>query len=186
MIGNSLYTSRLELRRVDRQDVSCLVNWSNSIKASGDYLTPERYDPRQLEEKIASGVLWSKDERMFLAHVKESGNPIGTVHYWQPSGKKDTVTMAVKVAVPEERGKGYGTEIQKFVIMHIFTLKPTHCVEMYTDINNTPQQRCLKKLGFELVESLTYEDQQQMRTGNLYRLSRDQYAVHPIYRYHYE
>ena len=44
----------------------------------------------------------------------------------------------------------------------------------------------LKKLGFELIESLMYDDQQEKRTGHLYRLTAEQYHSHPIYQFHYE
>lgn len=94
--------------------------------------------------------------------------------------------MALKVADITERNKGYGTEAQKFLMIYLFDRIGIKKVEMYTDINNLPQQRCLKKLGFDLVESLNYDDQKLLRTGNLYRLGQDKYHSEPIYRYHYE
>jgi RimJ/RimL family protein N-acetyltransferase len=59
-------------------------------------------------------------------------------------------------------------------------------VEMYTDINNKAQQRCLQKLGFQLVQSLGYDDHQVHRLGHLYRLGNEQYQLHPVYQYVYE
>jgi RimJ/RimL family protein N-acetyltransferase len=96
------------------------------------------------------------------------------------------VTMALKVALPEERGKGYGTEIQKFLIIYILDRLRVPAIEMYTDINNKAQQRCLDKLGFELIESLTYDDLHKKRIGHLYRLTAERYHTHPIYQFHYE
>jgi RimJ/RimL family protein N-acetyltransferase len=57
---------------------------------------------------------------------------------------------------------------------------------MHTDINNSAQQRCLQKLGFEHIESLIYDDQQKKRTGHLFRLTAEQYHSHPVYQFHYE
>ena len=57
---------------------------------------------------------------------------------------------------------------------------------MYTDINNRPQQRCLAKLGFSLIESLGYDDHQVQRVGHLFRLDAAAFSRHPLYRYHYE
>jgi len=94
--------------------------------------------------------------------------------------------MAVKIADPEQRNKGYGTEAQKYLIIHLFSRLKARSVEMYTDINNRPQQRCLTKLGFELVETLNYDDHQVKRVGHLFRMDVAHFSNNPVYRYHYE
>ena len=186
LYGDKLFTRRLTLTRIQEDDLEEIVNWSRSQTACGPYLTPENYDVEQIRSQVKSGVFWSDREKMFLVETKKDGKRIGTAHYWQPSGSQNRITMALKVALPEERGKGFGTEIQKFLIIHIFDRLFVQSIEMYTDINNTAQQRCLKKLGFELVESLTYDDQREKRTGLLFRLTQEQYNSHPIYQFHYE
>lgn len=186
LYGDKLFTRRLSLGKVQEENLPVIVAWSRSESACGSYLTPENYNVDQMRGQIQSGVFWNDREKMFFVKTKEDGRPIGMAHYWQPSDGKNTITMALKVALPEERGKGYGTEIQKFLIIHIFDQLTIESIEMYTDINNIAQQRCLKKLGFELVESLLYDDQQEKRTGHLYRLTAEQYHVHPIYQFHYE
>ena len=186
LFGNKLFTTRLILSKIAEDDIATLVGWSKSGEACGSFLTPENYNLEQMQKQLASDTYWNEDEKMFLATTKEEGKAIGTAHYWQPSKGKKSVTMALKVALPEERGKGYGTEIQKFLIMYIFNRLPIESIDMYTDINNIPQQRCLKKLGFDLCESLTYDDLKVRRTGHLFRLTAEQYQKHPIYHFHYE
>jgi RimJ/RimL family protein N-acetyltransferase len=186
LYGEKLFTSRLVLRKAQEVDIPIIVAWSQSAKACGAYLTPKKDDVEQMRQQIHSDVFWSDREKMFLVELREDGRPIGTAHYWHSPGRQSTVAMALKVAIPEERGKGYGTEIQKFLIMYIFDQLPVEAVEMYTDVNNTAQQRCLQKLGFELIESLVYDDQQEKRTGHLFRLTAKQYHSHPIYQFHYE
>ncbi len=186
LYGNKLFTRRLVLRKVEEEDVTTLVDWSKSDISCGSFLTPERYNNEQLQRQIVSGVYWKENEKLFLVKTKEDDKAIGTAHYWQPSKEKKSVAMALKVAIPEERGKGYGTEIQKFLIMYLFDRLGMESVEMYTDVNNTPQQRCLSKLGFKLVESLTYDDLAIKRTGHLYRLLAQEYSLQPIYKFYYE
>ncbi len=181
-----LFTRRLLLRRVEPDDIDLLVAWSRSIESCGDYLSPEEYDQSQLQQQLGSGVFWNDKEKLFMIEKKEDGQAIGTIHFWQPTGKPETRVVALKVAEAAERNKGYGTEAQKFLMIYLFDRMGVKIVEMYTDINNLPQQRCLKKLGFELVESLHYDDQRKLRTGNLYRLGLEKYHTEPIYRYHYE
>jgi len=186
LYGDKLFTRRLILRKIQEQDLPVVVAWSQSETACGAYLTPGKHDVEQMRQQIQSGIFWSDMEKMFLVELKAEGVPVGTAHYWQAPGRQSTIAMALKVAIPEERGKGYGTEIQKFLIMYIFDQLPIEAVEMHTDVNNTAQQRCLQKLGFELIESLVYDDQQKKRTGHLFRLTAKQYHSHPIYQFHYE
>ncbi len=183
---DKLFTSRLLLRKVEDKDINLLVDWSHSTESCGEYLSPEQFDENQLKQQLEAGGYWSNEERMFMIDTKDSGNPIGTIHFWQPSGKIDTRVIALKIADIKERRKGYGTEAQKFLLIYLFDRLGVKNVEMYTDINNIPQQRCLQKLGFELVESLSYDDHKALRTGNLYRLEYEQYKNEPIYHYHYE
>jgi RimJ/RimL family protein N-acetyltransferase len=180
-----LYTNRLLLRRIRTSDLSLLVQWSQTRDSCGDFLSPEFFELHQLQQRLDSGVFWNNEEKYFIIERRDT-IPLGTIHYWQPSGKTDTVTMSVKIADAKERNKGYGTEAQKFVLIYLFDKVGVQRVEMYTDIDNIAQQRCLKKLGFRLVESLTYDDRQVKRTGNLYRLDASHYSEELIYRFHYE
>lgn len=185
IFGDKLHTPRLSLRRVEAKDLDLLVDWSHSSDAHGEYLTPEALDETVMESQIASGMLWNDENRVFLVELKD-GPPIGTVHYWLRPECKQCGVMALKISDPERRNSGYGTEAQKYVIINLFERLKLDSVEMYTDINNLPQQRCLKKLGFDIVESLTYDDHQVSRVGHLFRLDRSAYSKSLIYQYHYE
>ena len=112
--------------------------------------------------------------------------PLGTIHYWLRQDQRDSAIVSVKIAEIAERGHGYGTEAQKFLIIHLFEQIGIKTVQMYTDINNQPQQRCLEKLGFSIERSLTYDDRQIVRTGYLYALAEKEFLEKPIYRFHYE
>ncbi len=180
-----LYTNRLMLRRVRISDLSLLVEWSQSTDSCGNFLSPECFELQQLQQKLDSGVLWNAVEKFFIIERRDE-TPLGTIHYWQPPGKYDTATVSVKIADSSQRNKGYGTEAQKFLLMYLFDRIGVQNVEMYTDIDNIAQQSCLKKLGFRLVESLTYDDRYIKRTGNLYRLDASHYSKELIYRFHYE
>jgi RimJ/RimL family protein N-acetyltransferase len=180
-----LYTNRLMLRRIQRSDLSLLVQWSRSKDSCGNFLSPECFELHQLQLKLDSGVLWNSDEKFFIIERRDE-TPLGTIHYWQSPGKSDTATVSVKIADSTQRNKGYGTEAQKFLLMYLFETIGVQHVEMYTDIDNLAQQSCLRKLGFRLVESLAYDDGNVKRTGNLYRLDASHYSKEPIYRFHYE
>lgn len=185
IFGDRILTPRLSLRRVYQEDLDLLIDWSHSREAHGDYLTPEALSESLVEAQISSGMLWSNDNRVFVVELKD-GQAIGTLHYWlRPESKKCGV-MALKISDPKRRNSGYGTEAQKYVIINLFERQKLDVVEMYTDIGNLPQQRCLKKLGFDIVESLTYDDHQVSRIGHLFRLDRAVYSESLVYQYHYD
>lgn len=183
--GDKILTPRLKLRRIEESDLALFVSWSQSEAAHGKYLTPDRIDEQNGLGLIASGALWNQENKVFLIEIKDE-KPIGTLHYWLRSERKDCAVMALKISDPDMRNKGYGTEAQKYTIMQLFTRMKLQSVEMYTDINNQPQQRCLNKLGFELVESLHYDDRRVQRVGHLFRIDAATFSKTPIYQYHYE
>ena len=183
--AEKLFTNRLQLRKIRRSDLVTLWRWSRSAESYGSFLSPEACEKEEIEQRYISGLFWNDNEKVFFIE-KRDGSPLGTIHYWLRADTLGTAVVALKIAEPGERNKGYGTEAQKFVMMYLFEKAKVKNVEMYTDLDNLPQQRCLRKLGFSLIETLTYDDKGIRRTGNLYRINSDQYLKEPIYRYHYE
>ena len=174
------------MRRIKKGDLPLILLWSNDEEAFGPYLTPERYTPSNLDEQFCGNAFWNRHDKTFLIEKRDPVRPIGTIHYWLRQDRGDTAVMSIKIADTSERGKGYGTEAQKYLIIHLFEQVGVKMIEMYTDIDNTPQQRCLRKLGFSIHRSQPYDDRNVKRTGNLFLLSQDDYRKISIYRFHYE
>ncbi|WP_231714154.1 GNAT family N-acetyltransferase [Desulfosarcina ovata] len=186
VFGDAIYTCRLQLRRIRETDLPLLLTWSNCQEAFGPYLTPERQNAERLKEQFATNLFWNRHDKTLLIETRNPVRPIGTIHYWLKSDQLGGAVVAVKIATAEQRGCGYGTEAQKFLIIQLFDQVGVTQVEMYTDIDNKAQQRCLAKLGFSVDRSLTYDDHGVKRTGHLYRLTRKAFQRTAIYRYHYE
>jgi RimJ/RimL family protein N-acetyltransferase len=184
--GDRLNTPRLYLRRINEADLPLICHWSNDEEACGSYLTPEGFSHDNLLEQIHSGALWRTRERLFFIETRADNQPLGTLHYWMRQDHGEIAVMAIKIAVSRQRCKGYGTEAQKYLIIHLFKQLGVRCVEMYTDMDNHPQQRCLNKLGFQIERSLTYADHSVERTGHLFQLTAANFAAHPVYQYHYD
>jgi len=185
IFGDQILTPRLKLRRLVESDLPLFVAWSHSELAHGKYLTPDCIEAQRGLESIASGAFWNNENRVFLIELQE-GQPIGTLHYWLRTEHRGCAVMALKISEPAMRNKGYGTEAQKYAIIQLFTRMKLQCVEMYTDIDNCPQQRCLRKLGFQLTDSLHYDDHRIRRVGHLFRIDASTFSKTPIYQYHYE
>jgi RimJ/RimL family protein N-acetyltransferase len=185
LYDDRIFTRRLTLRKIEAEDLPLFVLWSNSREAYGNYLTPERLTDTEALEQLKSGLLWNNASRTYFIVLRE-GPPIGTMHFWFRPEKRRTAVVALKIALPAYRNQGFGTEAQKFLIMYLFERMEVECIELYTDIDNHAQQRCLQKLGFNIADTLTYEDQKVTRTGHLYRLQTHGFRSHPCYSYHYE
>ncbi len=181
-----IFTRRLLLRKTEEADLPLLVEWSNRVEIYGDVLTPEQMNLEEGMRNFIAGLFWNGQSRTFIIELRQEGAPVGTIHYWLRSENRNIAIIALKIARLDLRNQGYGTEAQKFLIMHLFEKMGFKAVEMYTDIDNLSQQRCLKKLGFKLVDSLQYEDQQINRTGHLFRLTREDFNQVPLYKFHYE
>jgi RimJ/RimL family protein N-acetyltransferase len=149
------------------------------------YLTPVRVSCGPGTDNASPSVHWSERNRTFVIEMKGFA-PIGTIHYWLRPERQSCAVIALKIAEPTLRNRGFGTEAQKYLIIHLMQRMKLQEVEMYTDVRNMPQQRCLAKLGFELVESLQYEDSGVHRTGHLYRLDRERFVRTSMYHFHYE
>lgn len=185
LCDDRIFTRRLALRKIEAEDLPLFILWSNSRKAHGDYLTPDRLTAAEALDQMKSGLLWNNASRTYFIVLRQ-GPPVGTIHFWLRPEKRRTAVVALKIALPEYRGMGFGTEAQKFLIMYLFERMEVEQVELFTDVDNHPQQRCLQKLGFNIADTLTYDDRNVTRTGHLYRLDTHGFKRHPCYRYHYE
>lgn len=183
--GDVIYTPRLCLRKITDEDIEILVTWAKSKTAHGPYLSPENITEESLRSKLDNGALWTENNKTFFVELR-GGSPLGIIHYWIRPECKESAVIKVKISNPLLRGKGYGTEAQKYLVMNLFQRMNMKEVRMYTDINNKAQQRCLDKLGFELIDSLTYQDQKVTRLGHLYKLCSSKFQRCPVYQYHYE
>ena len=183
--SDRVFSKRLVLRRVQRSDLLRLAEWSMSDAAHGEYLSKENLSLEEFTTRFSNGYFWNEHSRTFIIQIAE-GTSIGTIRHWAKAGDLAVAVVAIKIAVVESRGHGYGTEAQAALINHLFSARRYQSVEMVTDIDNVAEQRCLARLGFEHTRSLTYDDQRTSRVGNLYRLDRRQYESLPIYKLGYE
>ena len=177
MTGDQIFTKRLILRKIKEEDLRQISDWSFSIAAYGDYLTPENQTFQECLSRWENNSYWNEQSKTFIIEHKERHKPIGTIRYWKKQNDHRAVLVALKIAEIDFRGQGYGTESQLGLIDFLFTNQNYHTVEMFTDIDNVPEQRCLKKLGFTFVDIQSYEDQKVARQGRLYRLTREEFEL---------
>jgi len=180
------YTKRLQCRRIKEKDVGLITAWKNSEDANGEYLTSEKISLKDNLEKFKNNNFWNKKSKSYVVELKENSLPIGIIKYWTKINDTSCALMTVKIATPSYRKNGFGTELQKALIRELFKKFKFKSIEMYTDINNIAQQKCLKKLDFDNIKTESYEDAGLIRQGYLYQLTKEKYEKSGVHIYYYE
>lgn len=183
---DKVFGKRIVLRKIKERDLPILIEWTNSSEACGQYLSQEKFTREECYQKFHNNYFWNKQSKMYLIELKDNGKELGIIHYWTKPEDESTAMISVRIACPEFRRKGYGTETQIILIKHLFDIYKFAKIEMYTDIDNIPQHKCLDRLGFDFIEATTYIDGAISRTGKRYLLAVAQYKALPIYRYYFE
>ncbi|HKB29003.1 MAG TPA: GNAT family protein, partial [Candidatus Limnocylindrales bacterium] len=142
--------SPVRLRPLVLDDVPILESATATPEAAGlDWFGFQ--SPDQLRRTIAGGTA-----------LGEVGNPGGMLAVatedaavgmltWHPQiygpNRYPAINFGVGI-VPEERGKGYGTEAQRLLADYLFAHTNVNRVEAQTDVENVAEQRSLEKVGF--------------------------------------
>lgn len=182
----NFFTYRLNMRPITEADLSLLQQWSNSPDSYGDHLSMESWSIEECRAKLQNACFWSDASKTYLMALKTDLQPIGTLRYWRKPETPTTAMIALKVAVPEHRGKGYGTEAQKGLCRELFNKYHIQTIDVFTAMDNIPEQRCLEKLDFTFLDFESYQDQGLERQGKLYRLTRARYQQSIVHLYYYD
>lgn len=183
---DEIFTKRLKCRKITAKDIELITLWSNSSIAYGDCLTPEKASLEDNQVKLKNNNFWNDNSKTYLIEIKENSQSIGTIKYWAKTENIKTAMIALKIAIPQFRKKGYGTEVQKALIRDLFKKYKFETIEMYTDLNNVPQQKCLEKLDFKSIKTEDYTDSGTSRQGFLFRLTKEQYEKSGVHLYYYD
>jgi RimJ/RimL family protein N-acetyltransferase len=140
----------VNLRVVEREDTDFMVECFNDIDYWGEYdsITEQKSTAEQMKQ-FDNPPVWvtSTDMRGFVI-LKKDGTRIGFISHWrtQPSG----MTEIGYHIVPNERGKGYGTETVQLMVDYLFLSSGIVRIQATTNVKNRASQRVLEKAGFKL------------------------------------
>jgi RimJ/RimL family protein N-acetyltransferase len=177
-----VFSARLVLQKYEADDVEFIVDCCNTPKAVGQYLSAEKLTRKQFHERLANNYYWNKSNIAFTIRLKE-GSKIGFIHAWQDPTQPQSVLFSVAITVPKYRKHGYGTEVQKILIQRLFSTCDYQKIEMYVDVNNIGQAKCLRSLGFSIDKACVYNDGGVSRSGSLYCLTKNKYLSIADYVY---
>lgn len=138
----------VRLRIRDREDVDFFLKFWNDLNYYGEYesIQPQLSKSeaqKRIENPSSSDVQWT-----YFVVEKKDGTKIGfVVHFTVQPSEHVEIGCAF---VPEERGKGYGTEAVQIMVDYLFLAKDIMRIQAHTDTRNKSSQRVLEKAGFKI------------------------------------
>jgi RimJ/RimL family protein N-acetyltransferase len=130
----------VNLRVMEREDLSLYVEWVNDPSFFGEYNPLEQTTKAEMEKNYDSAI--AERRRFFIE--KKDGAKIGVVNTF-PVG--DLLEIGFTL-IPSERGKGYGLEAVVILVDYLFLARDLVRIQATTDLRNVASQKVLEKAGF--------------------------------------
>jgi len=139
----------VNLRVMEREDVDFEVVCYNEQGFWSDYLPIVEQSSKS--ERMKSFDNQTMFGKLFVIQKKD-GTRIGFIHHRtnQPYG----TTEIGYFLLPNERGKGYGTEAVQLMVDYLFLSKDIVRIEAGTNVGNKASQRVLEKACFKIEGTL--------------------------------
>ncbi len=140
----------VNLRPVTPDDLAVLDARANDAGFVGEFTDFGLRPVGTYSQRFAEDGMLSERHGTLLVELAD-GTPIGDVSYHQvaygPNAGGRVYNIGIALA-PEQRGKGYGTAVQRLLAEYLFATYPIMRVEASTDLANLAEQRALEKAGF--------------------------------------
>jgi RimJ/RimL family protein N-acetyltransferase len=187
----------VNLRIVEKEDLSLLTEWFNKLEVSGEY-NPLHQLSKTQAEKMFEGP---HEKKPFIIEKKD-GSKIGFItHFYvlHPASKL-AFRLAVGAAhrfithfyvlhpasrqleigyslMPTERGKGYCTEATRLMVDYLFLSKDTMRIQAQTDPRNIASHKVLEKAGFKKEGTLrkSFFMRGELRDCYIYSILREEW-----------
>jgi RimJ/RimL family protein N-acetyltransferase len=146
---STLKSEIVTLEPANHWNVDQLVTWTLDPKAQGPY----KQVPQMTQSELRDQFLNSTNRQYFLIRRSDNGKPLGRFYWrsWRFSQDGDPVDWELNIFIAdrENRGKGYGTAVQKLALDYLLGQHETRSVFAYTFKTNMAERRSLEKAGLE-------------------------------------
>src|SRR5262245_50748739 len=137
------------LEPADPNNADLLIRWTLDPVAQGPY----KRVPSQSTEDLRSLFLEDPDRSYFVVRRASDAAAIGRF-YWRawrfrrPNDELVDWELNIFLADPRERGKGYGTALQRLAAIYLKARAETRSVFAFSLVDNCAERRALLKAGF--------------------------------------
>jgi RimJ/RimL family protein N-acetyltransferase len=136
------------LQRADTGNVELLVTWTLDPIAQGPYKRVPALTSQELQELFLN----DPEREYFLIRRSADAKPLGRFYWraWRFGGPADGIDWELNIflAAPMERGKGYGTSVQRLGAEYLATRQNTRSIFAFALVGNDAERRALLKAGF--------------------------------------
>jgi len=129
----------VNLRIMEREDLSIVKEWDNEVGIMGEYEPIVQETKTDLEKQFDKLT-----EGQWFFVEKKDGAKIGFIAHFVSNG-----TVIGYALLPDERGKGYGSEAVQIMADYLFLTKNAVRIQAGTHPENIASQTVLKKAGFK-------------------------------------
>jgi len=138
----------VNLRTVEKEDMPLLAEWLSTLEVLGEYEGLVQFSKSEFEKSFGTE---DKHEMKDFIIEKKDGTKIGTIsHFYVLHIAASFKLLEIGyVILPNERGKGYGSEATGIMVDYLFLSKDTMRIQATTDARNLASQRVLEKTGFK-------------------------------------
>ena len=124
----------------------------------GDAMMTRYLGGPETPEKIAERqARYERDPRQFRIVDGESGEPAGSVGYWERTAGDGTVFEIGWAVVPAFQGRGLASAATAQALERAREERLHRYVHAYPSVENGPSNAICRKLGFALLEEQSYE-----------------------------
>ncbi|MEJ2131041.1 MAG: GNAT family N-acetyltransferase [Gammaproteobacteria bacterium] len=144
------------LEAASAHNVDVLVAWTLDPEAQG----PFKRAPDETRERLVARFLANGPRHYYLIRHLPTRRPLGRFYHralkFHPPGID--WELNILIADPGERGKGFGTTVQRLATRSLSALPETRSVFAYTHVENIAEQRAPEKAGLRRVGTLPLEE----------------------------
>jgi RimJ/RimL family protein N-acetyltransferase len=136
----------VNLKVMEKEDVPLFAEWVNKPEVFGEYNPLHQMSKTEAEKMLDN----PSDIKPFIIEKKD-GTKVGFIFHFHVL-HMGTGTKQLEVGytlVPDERGKGYGTEALAIMVDYLFLSKDIMRIQAQTDQRNSASQKVLEKAGFK-------------------------------------
>jgi len=139
----------VNLRMMEREDVDFATECFNDINFWGEYdpigAQKSKAERQKAFDNPPQVAILCERQRFIIE--KKDRTKIGFIAFWvtQPNRMMEIGYHLI----PNERGKGYGTEAVQLMVDCLFLSKDLVRIQAITDARNKASQRVLEKTGFQ-------------------------------------
>lgn len=146
MVFGLLEGRNVNLRVMEKEDIDFVAEFNNDIDCGGEYEPIEQMSKSEWTKLLDTLMSSQTDFKLFIIQ-KRDGTKIGQIHH-RLSRPMHGMEIVYDL-IPNERGKGYGTEAIQLMVDYLFLSKDYARIQAIADVRNKASHRVLEKAGFQ-------------------------------------